>query len=298
MADLFVRTYTFVDGTTAYGSQVEAEVGNIVTVLNNLNTAATNWGRVSISHATLVPLVADCAAGTQNIANFNNNSAIKASIDSTGILTLVPTANQIVLGTTRTVTITAPTPASASRIVTIPDLSAAYSVVGTEGTQTINGTKTLSGTIDVTGQLKGKGTASNTVAASGYIGEYLSNSATATASTGSGQLFDVTSLVLPAGDYLVGFNCTPTATAGNPAACTTWAIGISVTSGNSATGLTFGSNYMSALPAFDGHLYNEGRSLYGYHVSTTGTTVYGKCQISFSSGTWASGGLLFAIRIS
>lgn len=63
--------------------------------------------------------------------------------------TLTNTTNQLVLGTTRTVTVTAPTPASASRTVTLPDLSANYSVVGTEGTQTINGNKTLSGTTNL-----------------------------------------------------------------------------------------------------------------------------------------------------
>lgn len=89
MANLFTRTYTFVDGTTAYGSQVEAEIGNIVTVLNNLNTAATTWGQVSSAHVTNVPLIADCSAGSQHIADFKNNSVIKASVSSAGLVTCV-----------------------------------------------------------------------------------------------------------------------------------------------------------------------------------------------------------------
>lgn len=89
MANLFIRTYTFVDGTTAYGSQVEAEIGNIVTVLNSLNSATTTWGQVSIAHATAVPLIADCSAGTQHIADFKNNSVIKASVSSAGLVTCV-----------------------------------------------------------------------------------------------------------------------------------------------------------------------------------------------------------------
>lgn len=59
-------------------------------------------------------------------------------------ITITPTTNQIILGTTRTVTLTAPTPASASRIITFPDLSGAYSVVGTIGAQTVAGVKTFS----------------------------------------------------------------------------------------------------------------------------------------------------------
>lgn len=58
-------------------------------------------------------------------------------------ITLTATSNQLVLGTTRTVTFTAPTPASASRTITFPDLSGDYSVVGTIGAQEITGTKTF-----------------------------------------------------------------------------------------------------------------------------------------------------------
>lgn len=70
--------------------------------------------------------------------------------------TLSNTSNQLVLGTTRTVTITAPTPATTSRTVTLPDQSADYSVVATEGTQTINGAKTFTDPItqnDTTNQI-------------------------------------------------------------------------------------------------------------------------------------------------
>lgn len=52
------------------------------------------------------------------------------------------TTNQLVLGTTNTVTITSPAP-SASRVYTIPDAGGAASFVMTEGVQTINGVKTL-----------------------------------------------------------------------------------------------------------------------------------------------------------
>jgi hypothetical protein len=58
---------------------------------------------------------------------------------------LVPkVTDQLVLGTTNTITLTAPAPA-ASRTYTIPDVLAAASFVMTEGNQTINGVKTLAG---------------------------------------------------------------------------------------------------------------------------------------------------------
>ncbi len=121
---LFNRTYTFTDGTTAYGSQVETEIANIVLVLNNLNTATTNWGIVSALNDTNVPLIADCSGGSQHIADFKNATVIKASILSDGTISTVKTTNQIVLGTTNTVTLTSPAPV-ASRTYTIPDQGAA-----------------------------------------------------------------------------------------------------------------------------------------------------------------------------
>lgn len=62
---------------------------------------------------------------------------------STTSATFTATSGQITLGTGQTVILNAPTP-SASRVVTFPDLSADYSVVGTAGNQTIGGTKTFS----------------------------------------------------------------------------------------------------------------------------------------------------------
>ncbi len=57
--------------------------------------------------------------------------------------TLTATTNQLILGTTRTITLTAPTPATSSRTWTIPDLVTSPTFAALEGTQTFTGTKTL-----------------------------------------------------------------------------------------------------------------------------------------------------------
>lgn len=77
----------------------------------------------------------------------NGTLTIAGAKTFSSAITVTPTTNQLVLGTTRTVTLTAPTPASSSRTVTIPDLSADYSVVGTAGTQTIGGAKTFTSSL-------------------------------------------------------------------------------------------------------------------------------------------------------
>lgn len=64
-------------------------------------------------------------------------------------LTIAATASQVVLGTTRTVTITAPTPASTSRTWTIPDITADGTFASLTGTQTFTGSKTFSVTTTI-----------------------------------------------------------------------------------------------------------------------------------------------------
>lgn len=66
------RTYTFTDGTTAYGSQVDSEIQNIVTTLNNCDTAVTTWDNVKVT--TLLPQ-ANVAMGGHKITGLANGTA-------------------------------------------------------------------------------------------------------------------------------------------------------------------------------------------------------------------------------
>lgn len=189
---------------------------------------------------------------------------------SSGSLQVYLATNQLILGgisSGRTVTITAPQPASSSRVHTIPDVSADASFVMTAGTQTIAGTKTFSG------QLIGKGTATNDSAAAGYIGEYIESLVSSNTSVGtSGQYFDATSITLTAGDWDVTGLLTIKS---NSATFTStyFAIGISTTTGNSATGLVEGVNdfdYGAVVPTT---FSNFGMSVPTYRMSVAGSTV-------------------------
>jgi hypothetical protein len=108
-------------------------------VLGTTNTITLNAPAPAASRVYTFPDVLGAAdfimsAGVQSIAGAKT---------FTDPITQNDVSNQLVLGVTRTVTLSAPTPASASRTVTIPDLSADYSVVGTQGAQTISGVKTF-----------------------------------------------------------------------------------------------------------------------------------------------------------
>lgn len=65
-------------------------------------------------------------------------------VPSSVAFTLAATTNQAILGTTRTVTINAPTPATSSRTWTIPDITGNGTFAALEGTQTFSGAKTFS----------------------------------------------------------------------------------------------------------------------------------------------------------
>lgn len=89
--------------------------------------------------------------GSQKLieARTNNTVTCYGSWLFTSSQAITATTNQIVLGTTNTVTITSPAPA-ASRVYTIPDAGGAASFVMTAGTQTIGGTLTLPATVTYT----------------------------------------------------------------------------------------------------------------------------------------------------
>lgn len=168
-----------------------------------------------------------------NVVHLTGNESIAGTKTFTDPIVQNDTTNQIVLGVTNTTTLSATAP-STSRTVTIPDLSANYSIVGTAGTQTISGTKTFDG------QLIGKGTVTNDSAASGYIGEYIESTSTAnTAAFTSGNYGDYLSISLTAGDWDV------TGLIYNSQEGATWSTtfgGITATAGNDSTGFLIGVN--------------------------------------------------------
>lgn len=50
---LLTRTYTFTDGQTAFGSQVDSEIANVVNTLNSLDQGNTTWTKVKL--AAIIP---------------------------------------------------------------------------------------------------------------------------------------------------------------------------------------------------------------------------------------------------
>jgi len=152
---------------------------------------------------------------------------------------------------------------------------------------------TNSSNFEVRVPLMAKGTTTNDSAAAGYIGEYIESVIdTAQNFPTSTQYGDLTSISLTAGDWDV----TETFRASlNSSTCTDVSCGISVTSGNSTTGLVAGSNLFLLAPPTASYGTNMG---FTYRVSLASTTtVYFKIMATYSLGNPQARGRISARRV-
>lgn len=125
------------------------------------------------------------------------------------------------------------------------------------------------------------GTNTNDSASSGYVGEIISDDETAeTNFPTSGNYGDLCSITLTAGDWDIegGASCAFTG-----AVTFDWRLGISTTSGNSATGLTSGTTLFYSLPPISG--IKNSLTIPRIRASLTGSTTYYLKIYSGYSGT-------------
>lgn len=238
-------------------------------------------------------------------------------------VTITPTSNQLTLGTTRTVTISATQPATTSRTYTMPDISADATFAYLQGTQTFSGAKTFSSTLTmsgatiamgsnkITGLANGttsgdaiafgqsftsgqitfsptttgiKGTTTNDNAAAGNVGEYIEATVSNQNYGTNNQWADITSISLTAGDWDVTLITNNYRNTSTQAQFTLTEIGISTTTGNSSTGLIVGSNQIDYSNGTTG-IEEIGLTIAGYRQSLSATTtIYGKVFGSYSAG--------------
>ncbi len=157
------------------------------------------------------------------------------------------------------------------------------------GTEALSVTTAGVLTIPVQGIIKG--TATNDSAPAGFIGEYIESVVGNTNLPTTAQYGDLTSITLTAGDWDVTAVCG----LNNNTLWTAFDIGISVTSGNSASGLVFGSNNVAVVPS---STVNTGVSVPTYRMSLSGSaTVYFKFRGTYTGTTPQVAGRLSARRV-
>jgi hypothetical protein len=144
----------------------------------------------------------------------------------------------------------------------------------------------LDGTAGVTGPATKVivGTTTNDSATAGYVGEYIESViATVPVNAVTGQYKDVASISLTAGDWDVTALADFLHAGGS--SVTYWLLGISITSGNSGTGLVDGSNFTATITAAT-ITNNVCQAIPSYRISLSSTTtVYMKVFLNYTIAT-------------
>ncbi len=199
-------TYIFVNGTTSDATQVNQ---NFTDILNGITDGSKDLSIAALTCAGTATLNGNVNLGNSAADDLSITGSLASSLPiktnaSFDIGSATLGLRKLYLGgggVGLTCDIVAASHAT-TREYTIPDCSAAANFVMSEATATINGVKTFAG------QLIGKGTASNDSAASGYIGEILTQSRVRSAAvviaTGTSGNVTGTALALTAGDWELG----------------------------------------------------------------------------------------------
>jgi hypothetical protein len=125
-----------------YATSTTAVSDTYVQNTKNITLAIAAQGSRSQNLALTIPNPGD-AVTVANVVLDQGAYTIAGVITLSSALTVTPTTNQLVLGTTRTVTLNVPTPATASRIYTIPDQGADANIVGDKASYTLSGAITI-----------------------------------------------------------------------------------------------------------------------------------------------------------
>lgn len=138
------------------------------------------------------------------------------------------------------------------------------------------------------------GTTTNDNASAGNVGEYIESVVATIAGGASGVFSDLTSIALTAGDWDV----TGAIYFSGGTGYTVWQIGISLTSGNSTTGLVLGSNrFVTDLTGGVSVEQNLYVPVYRISLSGASTPVYLKFAQNYTGGTPVGSGRISARRI-
>lgn len=137
-----------------------------------------------------------------------------------------------------------------------------------------------------------RGTNTNDSPTAGYVGEVISSGVAGVSFPSSGSYGDLTSISVTAGDWMITGMMTATR---NGATVPSVTIGISTTSGNSATGLTPSTRGDNTGPTAT---YDTSIAIVPLRISLSGTTTYYlKFAASYTVATPFAGGRITAWRI-
>jgi hypothetical protein len=276
--------------------------GNKVTNLAAATTTgdALSWGNVVSTPELILPTTAQISSN-MNVAGLStlNNQANTSGLVIQGFSGGVP--GQVIVFTNNTSDdqaheVTFVYNGTGSQIFLLPFYT--NLIIGPRGAATFIFDPATAGGWFCTGYSSGTGqiigTVTNDAAVTGNVGEAVRSTVSSVNVGTSNQWADMTSISLSAGDWDVTglFNVQP-----NGATITVCEFGISTTSGNSNSGLTFGDNYLG-VPAPTTTVNNYVGTIATYRFSlSTSTTIYLKAFVTYSGATPKFFGRLSARRV-
>lgn len=140
------------------------------------------------------------------------------------------------------------------------------------------------------------GTTTNDSAAAGNVGEVIQASVLGGTMPSSGAWGDIASISLTAGDWLV--SAVGATDAGSSSTFVDYALGISSTTGNSSSGMTFGSNEVEIHGSWNAGGNAVSLSIPSFHVQLSGTTTYYlKIHGTYTGTAPTPSGRITAVRI-
>lgn len=237
----------------------------------------------------------DGSSGSNSFQATTVSGTFVSNLSSTSTYGNGNSVNQVVLnnvGAARSQSVLVATPATSSRTWTVPDISGNATFASREAAETLSGQKTLSAAAGNPIH----GTNTNDSASAGYIGEYIESVVGFTNAPASGNIGDLTSITLTAGDWEVTANVFWLR---NSATYTSvdLEIAITSTSGNSGTGIVNGSNMAEFNPGASALLTWSDIPLCvpSYRVSISGSVTY---YLKFYPGGYSAGTPQAAGRLS
>jgi hypothetical protein len=271
MADLAVTYPTFVAATTILSARVNQNNADIVNFINDRNNGVTLWSAMKVSASTANPVdITGSATGSTELSI--NNTATDGD----------PMISFKLSGTAKFSLGVDDSDSDKFKI-------AHAAALGTAASDDL--------TIDAsTGAVTIRGSATNDSAGTGMVGEFVESVVAATNCPATTQYGDLTSISLTAGDWDIS---TFALFQINGATWSRVTAGASVTSGNSATGLTDGSTKADCAFASSSTTPTEvpiSVPLVRMSLSAT-TTVYLKYRATFTAGTPQAAGSIRARRV-
>lgn len=254
-------------------STVTVNAKGLVTAASAATTTGTGSVVLATSPTLITPILGAAAGTSLSLSGLTASQAVFTD----GSKNLISNA---ITGTGNVVMSTSPTIASPT-------------ITGTSSgaNETLSGTLAVTGATTLTGGIVGSNGTSGATA--GNVGQVITASASAVTAPATNVWGDLTSISLTPGDWSVNAQIMY---ASNGAVDTTCSIGVSVTSGNSTTGLVLGQNRLDFPPPPTG--FNSAMAMSAYNVLvTTTTTYYLKMRVSFTGTADSVYGLISARRM-